>query len=293
MKPAPFTYAAPSTVADALDELAAHGEAARALAGGQSLVPLLALRMARVERLVDLNRIDALTGIEEHDGALRIGAMTRQSTLERDALVRRAAPLISEATRLVGHAPLRNRGTIGGSLVHADPAAEYPAVAVTLDAEVEVASASGGTRRVAYDEMLRSAYMTALEPDELAVAVHVPAAAPRSGSAIEEIARRPGDFALAGACAMLSLDGEDRIAHARVVVFGVGPRAVRLTAVEDGLVGERAADAAVDTLCAEATAGLRPPSDVQADGAYRKSAARVVSTRVVARALSRALEGVT
>ena len=288
MKPAPFEYVAPDRLDDALEVLAERQAAARPLAGGQSLVPLLALRMARPELLVDLSHVVLLSGVTHEGDELVIGAMTRQAQIATDPLVRRHAPLLAEATRQIGHFQIRNRGTIGGSLAHADPTAEYPAVALALDAEMELRSRDGG-RRLAAAELVRGPYMTALAPDELLVSVRIPIRPGRSGWAIEEITRRPGDFALAGGAATMALGDGGAIAGARVALFGVGAKAIRLPALEAELTGLRELPDTLADTCRRAAAELTPPSDAQASGEYRKRVAGPLAARLLARALDRAL----
>jgi carbon-monoxide dehydrogenase medium subunit len=289
MKPARFDYLAPTEVPEALALLAEHGDGARPLAGGQSLVPLLNLRMARFEKLVDLNRIAALREVRIEDGTLVVGAMVRQATVQTDAAIRRHSPLLSEATDFIGHFQIRTRGTLGGSIAHADPTAEYPAVALALDAEVEVLSATG-PRRLTVDELLDSAYVTALEPTELLSAIRLSAWGPRSGFAIDEIARRRGDFALVGAVAAIELDEAGAITRGRVVLFGVAERPVRLRSLEAGLTGSRPGEEDLDAAAQDATAALAPADDALATGAYRKRMAPVLAARVVRAALTRAGE---
>lgn len=204
MKPARFEYDDPATLGEALDLLAEHGEGAQVLAGGQSLVPLLSFRLAQPERLVDLNGVRELDYIRVAEPSLRIGAITRQATLERSPEVAERVPLITEAAGLVGHAQIRNRGTVGGSVAHADPAAELPSAFAALDARFHLRTA-GGRRTIGADELFRSHYVTSLEPDELLVEVEVPIASGRRGSSFVEIARRDGDFALAGAAASVAV----------------------------------------------------------------------------------------
>ena len=201
MKPAPFEYHAPDTVSDAAALLREFGDEAKVLAGGQSLVPIMALRLAQFDHVVDLNRVAELQGIERQNGTLRVGAMTRQAVIEGDATVADAVPLMARATPFIGHFQIRNRGTLGGSLAHADPAAEYPAVALTLDAEFDVANASG-SRTVTASEFFVSTFMTALEADDVLTAVRFPVWNGRCGFAVEEVARRFGDFALTGAACL-------------------------------------------------------------------------------------------
>jgi carbon-monoxide dehydrogenase medium subunit len=287
VKPATFDYHRPQHLEEALSLLAEHGDEAKPLAGGQSLIPLMNLRMARFGQLVDLGGIAALTGIASDDGTLVLGAMTRQAAVADSLIVDRHSPLLTEATGFIGHFQIRNRGTIGGSLAHADPAAEYCAAALALDAEVEVAGPAG-VRRVRLDDLLVFPYVTALAPDELLTSVRVTDWGPRSGSAMEEIARRRGDFALVGGATAVRLDETGRVERARVVLFGVGPRAQRLPELEQALTGALPGELDLANAATEATAGLSPPSDVLATGAYRRRMAGPLAARVVDRALTRA-----
>ena len=236
MKPASFTLHAPTTVGEAGDLLAQFGDEAKPLAGGQSLVPMLALRLTRFDHLVDLNGVDGFHDITLHDAHLRIGAGARQATVGRDALVATHAPLLARATPLIGHFQIRNRGTIGGSIAHADPASEYPAAVLALGAELEVTSARG-VRRVAARDFFTGTWTTVLEPDELLRAILVPARHDRRGEAIEEVARRHGDFALAGAIAVVDLDRDDRVSDAAIAMFGMGSTPLRAPDAEHALVG--------------------------------------------------------
>ncbi len=234
MRPAPFEYFAPRTVEDALDLLACHGGDAKLLAGGQSLVPMMNMRLVRPGVVVDLNRVAALGGVREDARGLRLGALVRQHALERDARIAAAAPLLAEAAPLIGHLQTRARGTVGGSLVHADPAAELPACMIALDAVFHLRSARA-QRACHAQDFFRGLLATALEPDEMLAEIEVPGPpAPRTGHGFAEVARRHGDFALAGACAVLTLDAAGVCRHARLVVFGVGdgPHLARATAGE-------------------------------------------------------------
>src|SRR5260221_1107860 len=221
MKPAPFTLHRPTSLSEAAMLVAEYGDDAKPLAGGQSLVPMLALRLTRFEHLIDLNGIVPLSQIAVDDGRLRVGAGARQAAVGRDALVTRHAPLLSRTTPLIGHFQIRNRGTIGGSVAHADPASEYPAAVLALDGELELTSARG-VRTVSADEFFTGTWTTVLESDELLTAIVLPAGNGRRGEAIEEVARRHGDFALAGAIAVVDLDTDDRVIAAVVSMFGMG-----------------------------------------------------------------------
>jgi len=274
VKPAPFEYHAPETVDEVCALLAEYGDDAKVLAGGQSLVPMLALRLTRFEHLVDINRVADLAGIGRENGTLVVRAATRQRVMERDPAVAAAVPLVARATPLIGHFQIRNRGTVGGSLAHADSASEYPAVAVALGAELELARRGGERRRVSADDFFVGTWTTAARDDELLVAAHFPVWPEPSGFAIEEVARRHGDFALAGvACAVTA-------GRAGIALFGVGSTPVRARAAEAALVsGADPADVA------EAALGeIDPPADVHASAATRARIARHLVERAVARA---------
>jgi carbon-monoxide dehydrogenase medium subunit len=284
MKPARFDYHAPTTIAHAVALLDELGEAAKPLAGGQSLIPMLNLRLARFEALVDLGDVEGLDGIERLDGQLAVGAMVRQSTIERSELVASTVPLLAVASPLVGHFQIRNRGTIGGSLAHADPAAEYPAVALALEAEADVMSASG-RRTVPAAELFAGTWETALAPEELLVAVRFPVWSGSTGFAVEEVARRHGDFAIAGCACGVELR-EGVIARAAVALFGVASTPVRAVAVERALIGGDAEPIDATDLGRLAAEGLQPPDDLHSSSALRCRMAGIVT----ARALSRAIE---
>jgi carbon-monoxide dehydrogenase medium subunit len=244
VKPAPFDYHAPESVADVVALLGEHGDEAKVLAGGQSLVPMLALRLTRFEHLVDITRVGELQGITRVNGSLRIAAATPQAVAEREPLVGESVPLIARAIPHIGHFQIRNRGTIGGSLAHADPASELPAVALALDATFE-ATGPGGSRDIAASEFFTGTWETALADDEVLVATRFPVWVGRVGFGFGEVARRSGDFALAGVAAAVELDGDDRITRATVGLFGVGSMPVRAASTEAAITGQPAAADAV------------------------------------------------
>ena len=285
MKPAPFDYSAPTTVDEATVILAEHGDEAKPLAGGQSLVPLLALRLARFAHLVDLNDVAELAGVQRENGTLRVGAMTRQRAAERSEEVAAAVPLLARALPLIGHRQIRARGTVGGSIAHADPASELPAVALALDADLEVRS-SRGSRTIAAADFLVSMWTTALEPDELLVAVRFPVWGPRSGFAVEEFARRDGDFAIAGAATGVQIDDAGTITRAAIGLFGMGLSSVRAATAETALIGSSVNDADLDDIGRAAVADAEPSDDLHASAAYR----RRVGAHLVRVALARSLE---
>jgi carbon-monoxide dehydrogenase medium subunit len=231
VKPAPFEYHAPDSAEEAVGLLAELGDGAKVIAGGQSLVPVLAMRLAVFDHLVDIRRITALRGIEVRGDSVWIGAGTTEAAVGNSADVAGRVPLLSRATPLIGHFQIRNRGTIGGSLAHADASAEYPAVALTLDATMEALSPRG-QRTIPAAEFFTGIWETALEPDELLTAVSFPAATGRRGFAVEEFARRSGDFAVAGATVAVTLDGSGGVSQCAIGLFGLGPSALRSPAAE-------------------------------------------------------------
>ncbi len=289
MKPAPFEYAAPSSLDEAISLLQQHGdEDVKLLAGGQSLVPLLSMRMARPELLIDLNPIDELQYIREENGGLAIGAMTRKRAVEESELVRRLQPVLLAATQLVAHPQIRNRGTVGGSMAHADPAAEYPALAIVLGVELRTAGPDG-ERRIAAEDFFQSYLTTALEPVEVLTEVRVPILAPGTGWSFLEVARRHGDFAMTGAAVTLRLDGRGSISEARIVLFGVGPTAVRVREVEQLVMGEQPSDRLFQEAGRAAGEGLEDPlSDVHASAEFRRHLAQVLTARALGEAVERA-----
>jgi aerobic carbon-monoxide dehydrogenase medium subunit len=289
LKPAPFRYFAPQTLDEALSLLAEHGYDVKPLAGGQSLVPAMNFRLAQPAVLVDLNRIAELAFVRAgDDGGLRIGAMTRQRTLERDPLVATRAPLVHAAMPHIAHGQIRNRGTIGGSLAHADPAAELPAVALALDARFRLHS-QRGERWVSAGEFFISLFTTALEPDELLVEVALPPLLPRTGWAIQEVARRHGDYALVGVAAALTLDEAGRCRQVRITLLSVGDGPVAAHKAATLLVGEPPTPALLTTV-AETVARdeIDPASDIHASAAYRRHLTKVLTRKALTTAVEQA-----
>jgi carbon-monoxide dehydrogenase medium subunit len=287
VKPARFEYHVPETVADAAKLLVELGDDAKVLAGGQSLIPMLALRLAVFEHLVDIGRIAELEGIERRNGHLWVGACTTDATVEASAEVASSVPLLARATPLVGHFQIRNRGTLGGSIAHADPAAEYPAVALALDASMEVVSARGGRRTIAASDFFDGLWTTTMEPDELLVGVSFPIWTGRCGFAVEEFARRHGDFAIAGAVIGVELDADDRIQRSAIGLIGLGSTPERATGAESELAGRKVAEIDARELGQLAMAGLESvTSDLHGSADYRKR----VGAAMVARAWSTASE---
>ena len=284
MKPAPFEYHAPETIADVTSLLAEHGDEAKVLAGGQSLVPMLALRLTRFEHIIDLNGVDELKGVSRTNGTLTVKAGTRQATVEHDAAAGAAIPLLAEAIPLIGHFQIRNRGTVGGSIAHADPASELPAVALALDAELEIAAKSG-SRRVPASEFFLGTWTTSVGEDEILAAVHFPVWEGSSGFAVEELARRSGDFALAGVVAGVQVDGSGAVTKSAISFLGMAPTPVRARSAEAALTGTNPSGDDLKEIARLSVAGTDPTADVHASAEYRLH----VGAHLVERALDRAL----
>lgn len=284
MKPAPFEYVAPGSVEEALSVLQENCSDGRILAGGQSLIPLLNLRLAKPKVLIDLNCLSGLDGIHETAEFLSIGAMTRQGNIERSAALRERCPLLAEAVGHIGHVAIRHRGTIGGSLAHNDPAAELPAVALVLDAKFEIMR-RGETRVIAAEDFFVDYFTTALAPDEMLHKILVPPLNSSSGYALEEITRRHGDFAIAGVAVVVDLEESETIRDARIALFGVAPTAVRAREVEAALQGQKPDANVLRGAAALVSDCLEPPSDIHASSAYRKRVAAVLTARALDRAV--------
>ncbi len=287
MKPPRFEYFAPRTLHEALTLLADRGDRAKVLAGGQSLIPLLNFRLAHPDALIDINRVADLAYVRASDGGVAIGALTRQHAVERSEMVRTRAAIVAEACRLIGHLPIRHRGTIGGNLAHADPASELPAVIVALEAELTLASASA-TRTVSADSFFVGPLSTTLAPGEMLTEVRIPGVPARTGSAFVEMARRAGDYALVGVAALITLDGAGRCQRARVALCGVGPTPVRARAAEEALAGQAPAGAALDEAASRAAAATSPPSDLHASAEFRRRLARHFTREAIETAARRA-----
>jgi CO/xanthine dehydrogenase FAD-binding subunit len=284
MKPASFQYHRPGTVGDAVALLTELGDDAKILAGGQSLVPMLAMRLAYFDHLIDISRLDELQGIERRDGELWIGAGTTEAHVGADALVRQAVPLLTRATPFVGHFQIRNRGTLGGSIAHADAAGEYPAVALTLDAVMEVVSPRG-RRDIAAADFFAGVWETRMDPDEVLTGVRFPVRKGRSGFSVHEFARRHGDFAIAGALVAVELD-DDRVSRCAIGLLGLGPTVRRATVAEAAIVGTPIGELVAEEIGRAAMAGLDDiPTDLQGSASYRTQ----VGATMVARAWNEAL----
>lgn len=291
MKPARFEYLAPLELEEALESLQRYGEDAKVLAGGQSLMPLMNLRLARPKVIIDINRLSKLSSISAGpNGGLVIGALTRQRAIERSATVIERNPLLAAAMPLIGHFQIRNRGTIGGSLAHADPAAELPAVSVVLGAEFVLRGARR-ERVIRAEDFFVDTMTTAIEPDELLTEIRIPGWRPGLGWAIEEISRRRGDFAMVGAAVLVEMDGGEVCKDARIALFGVGGRPVRMPRAEGMLRGRVPDQKTLLEIARIVSADLDPDSDVHASAEYRQEVGGVLTRRALEKALLRAREG--
>src|SRR6266446_542047 len=287
MKPAPFTYAAPSTIDEAITLLAEHGDTVKLLAGGQSLMPMMNLRLARPQYIIDLNRIPALDYLTERDGALAVGALTRQRSLERSPTVRQDYPLVYEATTLMGHMAIRNRGTVGGSIAHADPAAELPAVLLAHGGSVQV-KGPRGTRQIAAIDLFRAYLTTALEPDEILTEVRFPRYPAGTGWCFMEESRRHGDFAIVRVDVLLTLDTARQCTHVAVVLCGVGGVPHKVAAAPALLLGHTVDDARLHDIAQTAASEIEPESDLHASTEFRRHLSAVLTQRALRKAAEHA-----
>ena len=287
MKPPPFAYDAPERIDDVLALLAEHADDAKVLAGGQSLVPLLNFRLARPARLVDVNRVGALDYVRRRDGQLHVGALTRQAALERSSIVARHWPLLHEALGWVAHPQIRNRGTVGGSIAHADPAAELPVALAALDGTVHVRSRRGD-RAIGWEDLFVTHLTTSLESDELLVEIEVPPLAPGTGCAFTEYARRHGDFGLGGAAATVTLDAAGTCRRASIALLGAAPTPVRATEGEALLAGRPVDEPATREAAAAAVRDVRPTGDIHGGTAYRRRLIEAMVRRAITTAARRA-----
>ena len=288
MKPAPFEYFAPTSVVEAVSLLDRYGYDAKVLAGGQSLIPTMNFRLAQPSVLVDLNRVASLFYIAPTNAGVRVGAMTRQRAVERNELIARRVPLLTATMPHIAHTQIRNRGTIGGSLAHADPAAELPAVAVALDARFKLQGLSG-ERWVDARDFYVGLFTTALEPNEILTEIEFPALPPRTGWSIQEMARRHGDYALVGVCGHITLDESGICTHARIVFLSVGEGPTAANSAQTMLVGERPTAAIIDAVAnTAATTDIDPMGDIHASAEFRRHLAQVLTKRALVESIQRA-----
>lgn len=288
MKPAPFKYVAASSLDHALSLKSEHGDEARFLAGGQSLIPTMNFRLARPSVLIDINGLRDLAGVDRSDGAdIRVGALTRYRDLERNGDFLKSCPLFADALPHIAHPQIRNRGTIGGNLSHADPASELPALAVAMQARMRIKS-SAGEREVPASEFFMGLLTADIGPDEMLVEIAYPARKPCTGTCFQEVARRRGDFALAGVAAMVTLDQERRCTDVRLALCGVGETPVDASEAVAGLIGTDCSDEAIDAVVTEVQAIIEPSGNVHATPDYQRHITGVLTRRTLTRALRRA-----
>ncbi len=288
MKPAPFEYHAPDSLAAALALKAEHGDDARFLAGGQSLIPAMNFRVAQPARLVDLNGVGELAYVRREAGELRLGAMTRQRQLERDPLVKQMAPLLHEAVPFIAHPQIRNRGTLGGSLAHADPAAELPVIALALGGRLR-AQSKNGQRWIEANDFFQGLFTTALAADELLAEIALPAPAPRTGACFMEVARRHGDYAMMGVAVTITLDQAGLCRAARLVYLNAGDGPVAAAQAAQSLQGRAPSSEALDEAAQlAAEKDIDPIGNVHASPEYQRHLANVLTGRALAVAVKRA-----
>lgn len=285
MKAAPFSYYAPTSVDETVAVFSEFGDEAKVIAGGQSLVPMMALRLARFDHLVDLNGVDELRGVQRQNGTLSIGAMTTHRDLERG--IAQDVPLLARAAPFIGHSQIRNRGTVGGSCAHADSSAEWPAVALTLDAEFDVRGPNG-TRTIRAADFFVSTFMTALEPDEILIALKVPVSAERCGFGVAEFARRHGDFALAGSTVALQVDESGRVSRLAIGLIGLGSTPLRATAAEAAAAGADVQALDLAEVAQMAVADCEPADDIHGEAVYRRQVGAVTVEQALAQAVQEA-----
>jgi len=288
MHPAPFEYVRPASLAEALRLLAEQGDEAKVMAGGQSLMPMLNLRLARPACVVDISCLPELRQVRQEGDTLQIGALVRHQEIHASPAIRAAAPLLSEAAGLIGNIRVRHRGTIGGSLAHADPAAELGGCALALRAEIE-ATGNAGSRRIPADEFFVMIMTTALEPGELITGVRIPAAPPRTGASFQEMVRRAGDFAIVGVGAQVSLAADNAtVAAVGIGLIGVGYTPLRAAAAEAALLGRAATAESLAAAAALAVEGIDPQDDPMASAEYRRLIVPVMVRRALTTAVARA-----
>jgi aerobic carbon-monoxide dehydrogenase medium subunit len=291
VKPASFDYHRPDTVEEAVGLLAELGEDAKLLAGGQSLVPMLSMRLAYFDHLIDISRLSELQGIERRGSQLWIGAGTTEAKVGADAVVREAVPLLTRVTPFIGHFQIRNRGTLGGSIAHADAAGEYPAVALTLDAVMEVVSPRG-RREIAAADFFAGLWETTMEPVEMLTGVQFPLWDSRSGFSMHEFARRHGDYAIAGSLVAVQLDEDDRVSRCAIGLLGLGSTPVRATTAEMAVIGKPVSELTAQEIGQAAMTGLDDiPADLQGSASYRTQLGVAMTARAWDQAVTEALAG--
>jgi carbon-monoxide dehydrogenase medium subunit len=287
MNPAPFEFHRAASVEDAIGLLQTYGDDAKLIAGGHSLLPVMKLRLAAPEHLIDISRIDTLRGVQDAGDHLAIGALTTHQAIAQNELIRAQVPVLAEAADMVGDRQVRNRGTIGGTLAHADAAADYPAAILALEAEL-VATGPNGTRTIPAGEFFLDLLTTALSPDELLTEIRIPKLAGRTGANYQKLANQASGYAVVGVAAVITLAADGTIGNARIGITGTGAAATRATAAEAALRGQAADDATIQAASALAADGIDPLSDLSASAEYRLSVTRGLARRAIKAAIERA-----
>ena len=287
MIPAPFDYHAPGSLAEAIGLLQQHGDDAKVLSGGQSLLPLLKLRLASAAHLVDIGRIPGLDYIKEEGGYLKIGGRTRESALERSEVIKAKYPILHDTALVIADPLVRNRATVGGNLAHADPANDHPATMLALGAEV-VAAGAGGERVIPITQFFTGIFSTALRPGEILVEIRIPVPPPRSGGAYVKLERKVGDFATAAAAAQVTIGADGKVARAGIALTSAGPTPIKATAAEQFLLGKVPDGAAIAQASKLASDAASPSADRRGSVEYKREMARVLTARALTTAVARA-----
>ena len=286
MIPAPFEYDAPATLEEAIALLEKHGDEAKILAGGHSLIPMMKLRFASPEHLIDINNIPGLSYIKEEDGYLKIGAMTRESELEESELIRSTYPIFTDASKLIADPQVRNMGTIGGNIAHGDAANDHPAVMLALRAEV-IATGPGGQRAIPIDEFFFGFYMTALQPNEILTEIRIPSLSTGSGTAYHKLERKVGDYATAGVAVHIAVDGDGVCHSAGIGLTNVNATPLRAARSEEALVGKKLTEETIAAAAQAASEDCNPSADLRGDVEYKRSMVRVLVKRMINKAMDR------
>ncbi len=284
---APFNYEAPGTLTEALALLTKHGDDAKILAGGHSLLPMMKLRFAQPETIIDINNIPGLSYIKEEDGYLKIGALTREVELEESELIRSKYPIFTDASKLIGDPQVRNMGTLGGNIAHGDAANDHPAVMIALGAEV-IITGPKGTRTVSIDDFFHGFYMTAIEPNEILTELRIPIPATGTGNAYHKLERKVGDYAIAGAAVQITLNGENVVEYAGIGLTNVNSTPLRATRSEEALLGKPLTEETIKEAAKCASIDCNPTADLRGDEEYKRAMVRVLVKRMIQRAAERA-----
>lgn len=287
MIPAPFDYAAPASLEEAFSLLEQHGDEAKILAGGHSLIPMMKLRFASPEFLIDINNIPGLAYIREEGGYLKIGALTREAELESSRIIHARYPIFLDATKLIADPQVRNMGTVGGNIAHGDAANDHPAVMIALRAEAVISSAEG-RRTVPIDEFFFGFYMTAIQPNEILTEIRIPVPGPRTGNAYHKLERKVGDYATAGVAVQLTLDEQGICTYAGIGLTNVNPVPLRAARSEEVLLGHKPDEERIELAGQYAAEDCNPSSDLRGDEAYKRAVVRVLAKRMINKAIERA-----